>query len=85
MMGNGYGHNMMENGYNMIGGWFGMMIIFLILIGVIVYVVFKQNQNNNGKDIGTRDNSLNILNERLARGDINVEEYNQKKDIILKH
>ena len=85
MMGNGYGNNMMENGYNMIGGWFGMMIIFLILIGVIVYVVFKQNQNNNGKDIGTRDNSLNILNERLARGDINVDEYNQKKDKILKH
>lgn len=78
MMGNGYG-------YNMMGGWFGMMIIPVILIGVVLYVVYKQNQNNNAKDIGTRDNSLNILNERLARGDINVEEYNQKKDIILKH
>ena len=85
MMGNGYGYNMMGNAYNTMGGWFGMMIIPLILIGVVIYVVYNQNQNNNAKDIGTRDNSLNILNERLARGDINVDEYNQKKDIILKH
>jgi putative membrane protein len=76
MMGYGYG-------YNMMGGWFGMMIIPIILIGVVIYVVSKQEQNNNGKDIVFKDNSLNILSERFARGEINEEEYNSKKNILL--
>ena len=86
MMGNGYGYgyNMMRNGYNIMGGWFGMMIIPVILIGVVIYVVYKLSQKNNVKDIGTRDKSLDILKERLARGEINDDEYNQKKDTLLK-
>ncbi|MCA1073529.1 SHOCT domain-containing protein [Clostridium bowmanii] len=77
MMGFGYG-----NGYNMMGGWFGMMIIPIILIGVVIYVINNQGQKNNGKDIGFKDNFMDILNERFARGEINEEEYNTKKNII---
>jgi putative membrane protein len=73
----GYGH-----GYNMMGGWFGMMIIPIILIGVVIYVVSKQEQNNKGKDIVFKDNSLDILSERFARGEIDEEEYNTKKNIL---
>jgi len=72
MMGYGYG-------YNMMGGWFGMMIIPIILIGVVIYVINNQGQKNNGKDIGFKDNSIDILNERFAHGEINEEEYNTKK------
>jgi len=71
-------------GYNMMGGWSGMMIIPIILITVVIFVVYKQGLNNKFKDIGTRDNALDILNERFARGEINEEEYNNKKN-ILKH
>lgn len=71
-------------GYNMMGGWHGMMIIPIILIAVVIFVVYKQGLNNKFKDIGTRDNALDILNERFARGEINEEEYNNKKN-ILKH
>jgi len=71
-------------GYNMMGGWSGMMIIPIILIAVVIFVVYKQGLNNKFKDIGTRDNALDILNERFARGEINEEEYNNKKN-ILKH
>jgi len=78
MMGYGYG-------YNMMGGWFGMMIIPIILIGVVIYVIYNQGQKNNGKDIGFKDNSIDILNERFARGEINEEEYNTKKNILLNH
>ena len=66
----------------MMEGWFGMMIIPIILIGIVVFIVYKPLQNNNIKDIGARDNSLDILNERFARGEINEDEYKHKKDLI---
>jgi len=76
---------MMGYGYNMMGGLFGMIIIPLILIGVVIYVINNQGQKNNGKDSGFKDNSIDILNERFARGEINEEEYNTKKNILLNH
>jgi putative membrane protein len=73
---------MMGYGYSMMGGWFGMMILPIILIVVIIYVIYNQGGNNRFKDISARDNSLDILNERFARGEINEEEYNNKKNIL---
>ena len=61
-----------------------MMIVPVILIGVVVYVIHNQSQNSNSKDIRVRDNSLDILNERFARGEINEEEYYNKKNILSK-
>ena len=72
-------------GYNMMGGWSCMMIIPIILIAVVIFVMYKQGLNNKFKDIGTRDNALDILNERFARGEIDEEEYNNKKNILLKN
>ncbi|MFT5873771.1 MAG: putative membrane protein [Clostridium sp.] len=77
MMGYGYGY-----GNNMMGGVFGM-IIPIIIIAIVVFAIYKLLQNKNIKDIGTRDNSLDILNERFARGEINEEEYNSKKNALL--
>ena len=76
---------MMGYGYNMMGGWCGMMIIPIILIAVVIFVIYKQGLNNKFKDIGVKDNALNILNERFARGEINEEEYNNKKNILSKN
>jgi len=82
----GYGYNMMGNGngYSMMGGWVGMIIIPIILIGIVIFVVARKGQNNNVKEIGTRDTSPDILSERFARGEINEDEYNYKRDILLK-
>jgi len=80
-----YGYNMMGNGYNMIGGWFGMMIISIIIIGIVVFLISRQSSNNDIKDIRARDNSLDVLNERFARGEINEDEYNNKKNILIKY
>lgn len=65
------------------GGWFGMMIIAIIIIGIGVFFVYNQMENKDIKDTGTRDNSLAILNEKFAGGEINEEEYNHKKDLLL--
>ena len=74
---------MMVYGYNMMGGWFGI-IIPIIIIGIVAFTLYNLLQNNNIKDIGVRDNSLDILNERFTRGEINEDEYNQKK-LLLNH
>jgi putative membrane protein len=62
-----------------------MMIIPLILIGVVIYLITKQEGNSNIKRIETKDNSLDILNERFARGEINEEEYSHKRIVLSKH
>lgn len=72
-------------GCNIMGGGFPMMIIPLIIIGALIFLFYKKGHNNNSKDIGDSDNSLNILKERYARGEINDEEYTNKKNILLNH
>ncbi|MCJ7688170.1 MAG: SHOCT domain-containing protein [Clostridiaceae bacterium] len=80
MMGYGVGYGV---GY---GGMF-MMLIPIVLVAIIVYAIYKLigHANNNGHYNNIRGNSaLDILNERFARGEITEEEYNQKRDMILK-
>ncbi|MCE5220638.1 MAG: SHOCT domain-containing protein [Clostridium sp.] len=52
-----------------------MMIIPIILIAGAIYLIYKKEENNNLQVCRVKDNSLNILNERLARGEISEEEY----------
>jgi putative membrane protein len=56
------------------------MILFWIavIVGVVVLVKWLLDQSSSGK--GSRDKSpLEILRERYARGEINREEYEQKR------
>lgn len=72
---------MMHYGCGMLG-YFGM-IIPLLLIALIIYVVVRLAQGNNGKN-NTRDgrnDSIEILKERYAKGEIS-EEYIHKKKIL---
>lgn len=80
MMGYGYGYGCDLLG----GGWFGMMIIPLLLIGVIVYAVIKLASNSNVRNVRESGSALEILNERLASGEISEEEYKQKKALLLR-
>lgn len=76
MMGYGVGY----------GGMF-MMLVPIVLVVIIVYAINKLIgcSNNNGHFNNIRGNSaLDILDERFARGEITEEEYNQKRNMILK-
>lgn len=76
---------MMGWGYRgMMGGWFWMMPFCIILMVLIVYVVAKVFSNSKERNGIHNDNSMQILNERFARGEINEEEYNRKKEILMK-
>ncbi|MDV3427579.1 MAG: SHOCT domain-containing protein [Bacillota bacterium] len=56
--------------------------ILLILLVVAAYFIFKNMQNKKEKG-KSYDESLLILNNRLAEGEINEEEYKIKKELLI--
>lgn len=54
-----------------------MMILPIILIAGAIYFIYREKQINKLQLQPCRvvDNSLNILNERFARGEISEDEY----------
>jgi len=78
MMGNmmGYGFN----GYSDLAFGMGFLwqILWLVLIiAVIYFIISSLIQNKDGKD-----GSIQILNERLARGEITLQEYQKVKETL---
>jgi putative membrane protein len=84
----GYGRYPMGSG--MMGdlgmGWFGgiFMIIFwiLIIVGVVFlikWLVQSTKGHSNSGRIDSSSRALDILKERYARGEINKQEFEQKK------
>jgi putative membrane protein len=65
------------------GAWASVFIFWLVILGVIVagVVWFVRPQSLAGDQ--RRSTSLEVLEERYARGEINREEYLQKKRDIL--
>ncbi len=59
-----------------------MMIIPMILITGAIYLIYKQDESNNLQVCRVKDNSLDILNERLARGEITEEDYYRIKSTL---
>ncbi len=78
----GYNHDLYANGNY---AWFGllaMVLQFIFWIAVIIIAVRLFRSYNNRKihpGSHSNDHALNILRERYARGEINTEEYNQRK------
>ena len=70
MMGYGFGH----------GGMF-MWIIFLVVIGLVVYFI-AQNRRTKGQTSFLNESHMDILKKRYAKGEIAKEEYERmKKDL----
>jgi putative membrane protein len=74
----GWGH-MMHYGFGY-GGMF-MWIIFLIVIGLLVYFIV-QGQKTKGQTPTQNESPMDILKRRYAKGEITREEYERmKKDL----
>lgn len=74
--GDGWGH-MMPYGY---GGMF-MWILFLIVIGVVLYVVIRGAQSSSTGG-ASGETPLDILKKRYAKGEITKDQFEQmKKDL----
>ena len=80
--GQGMGPGMMGWGYGM--GWFGLIIMGIFWIAVIVGIIFLirwifVSTGVKGHGTTSEDSPLEILKKRYARGEINKEEFEQKK------
>ena len=66
------------------GGWFmGPMMMLVVVIIIVVAIVFILKAFDIGGGANsksdTRDNALAILNERFAKGDIDIDDYEARK------
>ncbi len=78
----GMGPGMMGWGYGM--GWVGMILMAAFWIAVIVGIVFLirwlvVSTRTGGHAARAEDSPLEILKRRYARGEINREEFEEKK------
>jgi len=65
-------------------GWGGMFMgfLFLLIIGLIIYLMVKSVRTTKPEAISKEETSLDILKIRYAKGEINKEEYDRiKKDL----
>jgi len=59
------------------------MMFGIIIIGLLIYGIYLLNNKNNSKQgRGSSDHSVYILRERLARGEINEEEYERLRRVL---
>lgn len=76
---------MMNFGYYMPLGWFGMIFMFifwgLIIWGIVVFI--KWLANHSSKTQEKEKSVLDILKERYAKGEINKEEFEEKKKDLI--
>ncbi len=65
------------------GGMFSLLFTILLLAGLIyVIILIVQNSRPRGSSRPDRNDSLAIVKERFARGEISSEEYEHMKDIL---
>ncbi len=60
----------------MYSGWFGLILFILV-----IYIIFSLTGENHAHE-GKKENAIDILNERYAKGEISDEEYIRMKRII---
>ncbi len=75
----GSGGHMMNFGY----GGFSMMfmwLIFVVLVAVVVYVAVRLATSRTASETGGTETALEILKKRYARGEIDEEEFEQRKE-----
>ena len=80
------------NHHGVMGGYWIMMFIFIVLVVLAVYLFMdaRNDKSHSGKGSGSDGDrnpeagALEILNERFAKGEIDEEEYQSKKKMLQK-
>lgn len=73
-------------------GWFMMTLVMVAFWGLVIFAVVAifrgtGTTNHTGKDTGqtgrvTRRDPMEILDERFARGEIDVDEYHARQEVL---
>ena len=62
---------------NMFGGGLMMIFFWIAIIWLIIWLARKSHWNSTDKS--SKNNALDILKERYAKGEINKQEFEEKK------
>ena len=76
MMGPGYGYGF--------GGCGLFIFIGILALGFFIYYIMKSQKKQGTVNQADETKALDLLNERLARGEISPEEYQEIKKAITK-
>lgn len=68
------------NNFNWIGG--GVMFLGLIAVGIIIYLLFRNKNYKVFQSANETFSAQEILKQRLAKGEIDEDTYNNLKDKI---
>jgi len=76
---------MMHNlwGWGGDGGFFMLTFWIVVIVGIIFLVKWIVEQSRSSAPSSSRDSALDILTKRYAKGEIDREEFEQKKRDIL--
>jgi putative membrane protein len=76
---------MWDHGDHMGDGWWWVMgigwLLFLAFIGLLVYLLVRHHTDP-GTLTGRRSTAEDLLAERLARGEIDEDEYRRRRDAL---
>lgn len=61
-------------------GWIWMLVVWLVVIGGVVWVVTQVSARNDPPGPSDANDARRILDERLARGEIDEHEYRRIRD-----
>ncbi len=66
------------------GNWLGMGLFWIVLLGVILYTVVRllPARRSGPRDHGS-DSPEEILNQRFARGEIDIETYRSQRAALI--
>lgn len=73
-----------DNGWSP-GAWIAMaltMLAFWGLVAALVVYAIRNLGHRPADDAGPTDQARRILDERLARGEIDADEYNQRREML---
>jgi putative membrane protein len=75
-----WGHPMM---WGMGGGWLGMILMIVLIAAVVlVLLALAKRLGGDATPPTQREDPLDILKERLAKGEIDVDEYERRKQAL---
>lgn len=83
-----HGHGAMwsDGPWGVFGMFFGSAFILLIVAGLVALLVIGlRSAGNTGsfeRSVQSRDNSLSILKERFAKGEIDAKEFEERKRLL---
>ncbi|SHH72831.1 putative membrane protein [Caloranaerobacter azorensis DSM 13643] len=67
----------------MMGFGMGCGFLGILLLGIVVYLIFKYTNGRKHHGYYDKSDALEILKERYAKGEITEEEYERKKNMLI--